>query len=229
MLQSSSCHVPRQKVDASLSRKHPACSMLAPGSSQRCFPHTTAAAAAAHPAGVRPTLLARLVTGQASISDNKQWRFDVAGLDAGPALAAAAAAAASQHQHQQQQEQQLNRLQPRTSLFSRGSSSSSSSSISQGVQHQQPQQQQQQQQRHGQQLVRPVSVAPQQLRRLLQQQVDSASSCGELAELLVGRRQQLTLKHLAGVVRQVRGTSMCVCVGGGAEVSLVFVESLGRV
>jgi hypothetical protein len=65
-------------------------------------------------------------------------------------------------------------------------------------------QQQQQQQQPGRQLLRPTAVQPAHLRELLQQQITSATCCADLHELLVGRQQVLTLKHLAYMVQQVR-------------------------
>jgi hypothetical protein len=69
-----------------------------------------------------------------------------------------------------------------------------------------PQQQQQQQWRQQpRSLVRPAALQPTHLRELLQQQIISANCWQELQQLLVARRQVLTLKHLACIVKQVRG------------------------
>jgi antitoxin component HigA of HigAB toxin-antitoxin module len=46
-------------------------------------------------------------------------------------------------------------------------------------------------------------VPPAHLRELLQQQIDTAGSWSELEQLLLGRRQVLTLKHLARMAQQV--------------------------
>jgi hypothetical protein len=74
-------------------------------------------------------------------------------------------------------------------------------------------QQQQQQKQPGRQLLRPTAVQPAHLRELLQQQITSATCCSELHELLLGRQQVLTLKHLSCMVQQV-GASACtwLCV-----------------
>jgi hypothetical protein len=53
-------------------------------------------------------------------------------------------------------------------------------------------------------LVRPTAVQPAHLRELLQQQIERATCWAELHELLLGRRQVLTLKHMAYMVKQVR-------------------------
>jgi hypothetical protein len=172
-------------------------------------------------------VLSRLVRAHAVDSNNEQWGVDVAGLDAGPALAAAATAAAaavapsfSQHQDQHQHVPRV-----RTPLFqpSEGPSrlsSSGSGNIQQALtptsappqsrptnsqlQRQQQQQQQQQQRQRSGGLVRPTPVQPGHLRELLQQQIDRATCWAELQELLLGRRQVLTLKHMATMVKRVR-------------------------
>lgn len=155
-------------------------------------------------------LLARLVGCQVCNSDTEQWTSDVARLDAAPALAAAAAAAAAScgpSQLDRQLQPQQHSSAPSAALQHPSNPTTVPEQLPAPAQQPQPRSNHllgtQRLQGSSRQLLRPAAVSPAHLRELLQQQITCASCWQELQELLLGRRQVLTLKHLAYIVKKV--------------------------
>lgn len=117
---------------------------------------------------------------KAVLEHNEQWVVDVGAYDAAPALAdaahAAIAASLQPDHHQHKHRRHKPTLQQHFDKQHQGSTSS---------------------------LLRPTAIPPTLMRKMLQQQIDSATNIWELQELLEGRREMLTLKHLACIVKRV--------------------------
>lgn len=207
MLSSSSLHVPRQLRDGNVVSGPGAC--IPRLYTNALWGHRLVTCGGGAQQQLAAQLLARLVGCQACNSDTEQWPADVAELDAAPALAAAAAAAAScgPAQLDRQLQPQQHWSAPSAALQHPNNPTTIPEQLAAAAQQPQPrsnhQLDTQRLQGPSRQLLRPAAVSPTHLRELLQQQITCASCWQELQELLLGRRQVLTLKHLAHIVKKV--------------------------